>query len=272
MLATLFGLCFTVSALAAGQMSVSLPKTPKYYPGDGISVRFVEGNPFTFLWPEKWAKRSTLTFVLVSIEDNQTVEEAIIANEPLYQEGKIKTYYLHYPFDRHPLENGMYAWQIRNENGKILLTTTFRIDSVRSNTYEISQRVTACTYMKERQDGGFQTAYDGIVFLHFTEPYEVSPTQKLRFCIYDSHRNIVLRTDENGTVVDNTYNSPVIHTGENWVQLSVGSICYYYDDYSHDYKDDYYLEVWDSKGEKSFLRFRCVHSMPRLVSSSDDLH
>ena len=250
-----------------------LSKTPAYFPGNGVCVVYHPDERFTFLWPEKWSEKSDLSFVLVAIGNGQTAEEAILSNTPLFKEDVVQTYYVNYPCDAPPLEHGEYAWQVKNSNGKVLLTTQFRVGSVNTSRYEIEIPDNMWMYLKEKQDGSYHIAYDRILYIHYTEPYEVTSIQKLRFCIYDSHRNIVLRTNEVGQVVEHAASlitSPTIQTGENWLTLSVGDNCYYYDSALHDYPDDYYLEVWDSKGEKSFLRFRCVHSSPRLVPTTNE--
>lgn len=273
LLAVLSVICFTVSAASVHSEDGAASNVPTYYPGDGISVRFTDDNPFIFLWPERWSGQSALSFVLVAVNDGQTAAEAIVSNEALYREDGITTYYVHYPLNRQPLENGEYAWQVKNANGTVLLTTSFRIDSLREDPYQVYQRKTLCMYPKEKQEGGYHVAYDKIIRLHFTEPYEVRPSQRLRFCIYDSHRNIVLRTDEEGNVVEyaaTSIISPVIKTGENWVQLDVEGNCVFYEDHLHNYADDYYLEVWDSKGEKGFLRFRCMYSIPFVAIDSGE--
>lgn len=254
------------------QRGVSASKTPSYFPGDGATVTFDPNDFFTFLWPEKWPAKSSLSFVLVAVNKGQTVEEALSDNKPIVQENDIKSYYVQYPCDAPPLEFGEYAWQIKNADGKTLLTTHFFIGEENSSGYEIYTPQNVWMYTKERQDGSYHIAYDRVLRIHYTEPYEVNADQKLRFCIYDSHRNIVLRTDDEGHIVEPagySMTSPTIQTGENWLSFTVG-LCSYYDSYSHDYPDDYYLEVWDSKGEKSFLRFRCVHSIPRLVQITNE--
>lgn len=267
-------ICITSLAVTANAKNPPPAKVPSYYPGDGISVKFEEESPFAFLWPERWSKRSALSFVLVVKNENQTAEEAISNNRPLYQEHNITSYYVLYPFDRQPLENGEYAWQVTDERGHVLLTTNFWIDSVPSEPYELFLLETLCMHPKEKQDGSYQVAYDKYLYIHTTEPYEVAATQKLRFCIYDSHRNIILRTDEEGIVVEYAaapITSPSIQTGENWLRFNVGANCCFYEDDTHSCKDDYYLEVWDGRGEKRFLRFRCMRSMPQIVPGGGDL-
>ena len=254
------------------QGGVNVSKTPSYFPGDGVTVTFDPDAFFTFLWPEKWSAKSSLSFVLVAVNKGQTAEEALLENTPIVQEKYIRSYYIQYPCDAPPLEFGEYAWQIKNADGKTLLTTHFAIGEENSSGYEIYALQNAWMYTKEQLDGSYHIAYDRVLRIHYTEPYEVSADQKLRFCIYDSHRNIVLRTNDEGYIVEPagySMTSPTIQTGENWLSFSVG-LCSYYDSFSHDYPDDYYLEVWDSKGEKSFLRFRCVHSMPRLIQLTSE--
>ena len=248
-------------------------KTPAYFPGDGVCVVYHPEEFFTFLWPEKWSEKSNLSFVLVTMDDGQTAEEAVSKNIPLYKEEGIQSYYVQYPWDAPPLESGEYAWQVKNANGKVLLTTQFCVGSVNTSRYEIAIPDNVWMYLKEKPDGSYHTAYDRVLYIHYTEPYEVSADQKLRFCVYDSHRNIVLRTNDTGSVVEYALiqiTSPTIQTGENWLKISVGQNCFYYDESMHDYPDDYYLEVWDGKGEKNFLRFRCVHSTPRLVPTTNE--
>lgn len=107
-------------------------------------------------------------------------------------------------------------------------------------------------YLKEKMDGSYQIIYSKQVLIHYTEPYVVADNQRLRFRVYDNHHNVVLGTDNAGTMVEYTYpvQSPLIQTGENWLTIVLGANC--------EYGQYYYLEVWDSKGERSYLRFKCV--------------
>lgn len=255
----LFGIGVSVSS-ASPHANIPPTKVPAYFPGDGVSVRFLDGEFFTFLWPEQWSKKSALSLVLAPINEGQTKEDAIVSNTPIFQEEGILTYYTHYPLDAPPLMCGEYVWQLRNANGRILLTTSFRIDSLRDSRYDIVQPGPTWVYTMEKLDGSCHKAYDKVLQIHYYEPYTVGSGQKLRFCIYDSERRIVLKTDENGLVTEyasHPVSSPGILTGENWLNIMLGNNC--------NYEDIYYLEVWDSKGGKSFLRFRCAQSTPRLV-------
>ena len=67
------------------QGGVSVSKTPSYFPGDGVTVTFDPDAFFTFLWPEKWSAKSSLSFVLVAVNKGQTVEEALSDNKPIVQ-------------------------------------------------------------------------------------------------------------------------------------------------------------------------------------------
>ena len=101
-------------------------------------MTFDPNDFFTFLWPEKWSAKSSLSFVLVAVNKGQTVEEALSDNKPIVQENDIRSYYVQYPCDAPPLVFGEYAWQIKNADGKTLLTTHFVIGEVNSSGYEIS--------------------------------------------------------------------------------------------------------------------------------------
>lgn len=107
-------------------------------------------------------------------------------------------------------------------------------------------------YLKEKLDGSYQLCFNRQLLIHYMEPYAVANTQRLRFRVYDNHHNVVLGTDNDGTMAYYTYpvQSPLIQTGENWLTIVLGANC--------EYDRYYYLEVWDSKGEHSYLRFKCV--------------
>ena len=240
------------------------PRTPSYFPGDGACVVFHPGECFAFLWPEGWANRSDLSFVLVAVNEGQRAEDAVLNNTPILQKEGIQTYYLLYPFDAPPLEYGNYAWQIKNSNDNVLLTTGFQIGSENLSGYEVSVPERVWMYTKEKTDGGCHIAFDRSLCIHVYEPYSVVDTQKLRFCVYDSRWQILLKTSESGVITVPTQSlstSPYIKTGENWLTISLDNTFVYY--------DYYYLEVWDGKGEKSYLRFKCAPSNPRIIPTSD---
>ena len=119
-------------------------------------------------------------------------------------------------------------------------------------------------YLKEKMDGSYQITYSKQVLIHYTEPYVVADTQRLRFRIYDDLRNVVLGTNDAGTMVDYTYpvQSPLIQTGENWLTIVLGANC--------EYDRYYYLEAWDSKGERSYLRFKCVSIKEPSIYNKND--
>jgi hypothetical protein len=247
------------------RIRIGTSRPPAYFPGNGVSVTFSENDCFTFLWPKKWSSKSELKFLLVKLKDGQKPEEAILSNTPVFQQDGIKTHYLDYPLKADPLDYGEYVWQLQNEKGKVLLRTQFNIDSIGNSGYEVERVDNGWMYMKEKLDGSYHDADDKILKIHVEEPYAVRTDQHLRFCVYDEHRNVVLKTNELGTVVEyaaSPISSPAIQTGENWVSLSLGDNC--------NYNQNYYLEVWDSKGGKSFLRFRCVPLVIRLIRVSEE--
>lgn len=116
-------------------------------------------------------------------------------------------------------------------------------------------------YLKETLDGSYQTAYDHLLRIHYEEPYSVNASQKLRYKVYDKRRNIVIGTDDNGNIIIGTGQTVPIKTGENWLSLLL-SACIYYEFYT--------LEIWDAKGEISYLRFVCIPTTPRASSSDNE--
>lgn len=112
-------------------------------------------------------------------------------------------------------------------------------------------------YVQERMDGTCHAVYDSILRIHYDEPYAVSNSQRLRFKVYDKYRNMVIQTDNAGNITDGVCGaitqSPVITTGENWLTVNLG--CFNLNEGEY-----YYLEVWNGKGEKGFLRFKVMPS------------
>lgn len=127
-----------------------------------------------------------------------------------------------------------------------------RVDSLPDPKDDVIPYENIWMYLKEKLDGSYQVCYNRQLLIHYTEPYVVADTQRLRFRIYDDRRNVVLGTDDAGVMVSYTYpvQSPVIQAGENWLTLALEANC--------EYGQYYYLEVWDSKSERSYLRFKCV--------------
>jgi hypothetical protein len=115
-------------------------------------------------------------------------------------------------------------------------------------------------YVQEKLDGTCHLAYDEILRIHYEEPYAVPDYQRLRFRIYDKYRNLLVETDETGSVGNTGCAdtlSPRIQIGENWLIIDLTCL-----GLEEDY---YYLEVWNGKGEMSYLRFKCspANSAPR---------
>jgi hypothetical protein len=112
-------------------------------------------------------------------------------------------------------------------------------------------------YVQERMDGTCHAVYDSVLRIHYEEPYTVSNHQRLRFKVYDKYRNVVVQTDNAGNITDSICGaitqSPIIRTGENWLEINFWCFNLNEGDY-------YYLEVWNGKGEKGFLRFKVMPS------------
>lgn len=227
-------------------------KVPEYYPGDGVHVVLKKNEKFVFVWPEKWSSDSVVSFKLVRIEKGQKAKDAIKDNIPVYQNDSVTCYYLEYPQESMPLLMGDYAWQLKDCHGNTLLQTRFTIDTISSSKYDVIIHENIWMYLKEKLDGSYQVSYDKSLMIHYYEPYTISSTQRLRFCIYDKHRNVVLKTDDSGTMINYSYaiQSPLIQTGDNWITIPLGNNC--------QYNQIYYLETWDAKGDRLFLRFKCV--------------
>lgn len=113
----------------------------------------------------------------------------------------------------------------------------------------------AYMYVQEKLDGTCHVAYNDVLKIHYEEPYAVSNHQRLRFRILDKYRSIILETSEMG-IVDNAgcadTLSPKIKTGENWLTINLSCLDAIEDEHY------YYLEVWNGKGEISYLRFVCL--------------
>ncbi len=131
-----------------------------------------------------------------------------------------------------------------------------RVDSILRSRYSTPD--TSYVYVQEKLDGTCHVVCNWKLRIHYEEPYSVSDTQRLRFCIYDKNRNVLVRTNEAG-LIDNASCvdtlSPKIKTGENW--LTIELLCpSLFEEYNY-----YYLEVWNGKGETSYLRFKCLPSL-----------
>lgn len=149
-------------------------------------------------------------------------------------------------------------------SGKDLPVCLFRVDSVPRSRDGIITPAMAYMYVQEKLDGTCHLAFDEILRIHYEEPYAVPDHQRLRFRIYDKYRNLVVGTDETGLVENAGCSdtlSPRIKIGENW--LIVNLTCLGLDE------DYYYLEVWNGKGEVSYLRFKCRPANSALRNSKN---
>ena len=143
-------------------------------------------------------------------------------------------------------------------SGKDLPVCLSRADSIPRSRDGIITPDMAYMYVQEKLDGTCHAVYNHKLKIHYEEPYAVSSYQRLRFRIYDQHRNLLVGTDEAGGI-DNAscadMVSPIIKTVENW--LTIELLCpSLFEEYNY-----YYLEVWNGKGETSYLRFKCLPSI-----------
>lgn len=142
-------------------------------------------------------------------------------------------------------------------SGKGLPVCLSRDDSIPRSRDGIITPDMAYMYVQEKMDGTCHAVYDNVLRIHYEEPYAVSNSQRLRFKVYDKYRNVVIQTDDAGNITDSICGaitqSPVITTGENWLEINFWCFNLYEGEY-------YYLEVWNGKGEKGFLRFKVMPS------------
>lgn len=135
------------------------------------------------------------------------------------------------------------AWQVAD-------TGTRQIEGIVTPTMEYM-------YVQEQMDGTCHAIYDSVLRIHYEEPYTVSNHQRLRFKVYDKYRNVIVQTDNAGNITDSICGaitqSPIITTGENWLEINFWCFNLYEGEF-------YYLEVWNGKGEKGYLRFKVMPS------------
>lgn len=140
---------------------------------------------------------------------------------------------------------------------RILSSTSLLADTGTRQLTGLLTPKTEWMYVQERMDGTCHAVYDSILRIHYEEPYTVSNHQRLRFKVYDKYRNVIVQTDNAGNITDSTCGaitqSPAITTGENWLEINFW--CFNLDEGEY-----YYLEVWNGKGEKGYLRFKVMPS------------
>jgi hypothetical protein len=105
--------------------------------------------------------------------------------------------------------------------------------------------------LQEKLDGTFQKASHKTIWIKYEELYGDTNTTYLCFSIYDEDRNLLYETKDDGTRKMGCYLSPVPKKyGLNWLQIPLS--CTAIEDGKF-----YYLEVWNAKNEKFYLRFYC---------------
>jgi hypothetical protein len=110
--------------------------------------------------------------------------------------------------------------------------------------------------LQEKLDGTFQTAYHKTLWIKYEEFYGDTNTTYLCFSIYDEDRNLLYETKDDGTRKMGCNLSPVPKKyGLNWLQIPLPCT-------TIENEKFYYLEVWNVKGEKFYLRFYALSNSP----------
>lgn len=230
------------------------------FPPNGYKVSFDPAEPVMFIWTDSLRDHIPYRFVLVQMKDGQKPEEAIKYNTPVFQVNEVRNYYVYYPENLPWFKNSTsYAWQVTSLKDGSMVTGDFYYVESNQKYYYTLRYYNRFAELKEKLDGSYQIAFDKLIRIHYTELYQVSPNQGLRFRILDKDRRILVQTDEEGKIINAT-NIPAvpIRRRENWVTVNLNQV----PDNIIDYGPFYYLEVWNEKGEYYFLRFQCDYSQP----------
>lgn len=255
-------LCFFLGSLLLHAANTeTLDKELKIaFPPNGHKLSFDPGQPLMFVWTDSLRDHTPYNFILVEMKSGQSVEEALKLNTPLSQIKEINNYYTYYPWNAPWFKNNVqYAWQVTSLKDGSRVTASFYFTQSAPQYQYILKYNNRFAELKEKLDGSYQMAFDKYLMIHYTELYQVSPEQGLRFRILDKNRQILVQTDDNGNIINNTTIPKVpIRRRENWVTINLNQVS----NDMMDYGPFYYLEVWNGKGEYHFLRFRCDYSLP----------
>lgn len=241
------------------------PPVPRlWYPFPNMQIPFVQGELFTFIWgidsvkypPEIYPY--VYDFRLVRINAGQTPEQAILNNPPVYSRIDIADYYFNYPWNAPILSEGYYAWRVSSKQGGSGAPSpaiAIYISDLAANP-SLVRYDNYYTELREKPDASFQVAHDSRLLIKYEELYEVGPNQKLRFKVYNNTNEVIIKTDEDGTIVTGSAQEVAIKTGLNYLTLNFETTIPIY------WGIFYLLEVWNAKNERWYLRFTTDRSDP----------
>ena len=207
---------------------------------------------FTFVWSDSSLLFAPYRLEIVEIIDTQTRQQALDSNPPVYVKEGIDYFYYNYPWNAPELELGKrYAFSVTGFDGTRIIrpTSGFELVPLIISPFFLPRMPNQYVLLQEVLDGSFHIAYDKRLWIKYREDYEVSPSQNLRYAVYDSRRQVMVETDDSGIPNTGLVNTVPIRYGENYLVINLETCS------GIEMLKYYYLEVWNEKGRRWYLRF-----------------
>ncbi len=200
----------------------------------------VDAEQPVFTWTSGINQAQLYDYVLVEIIGNQSSNEAIRLNKPIYEAKDLPTSVHVLPTHISLQKCKKYAWQIRSEgsNKSVAISEIFTFNSDCDNSVSPN---TSHTYavLRKYLDGGYFIAENRMLKFKFDEAYFQDDNINLNFKIKDIANNEV-------AIADNK----LLDYGDNRYLLDLSNL---------DLGAFYSLEIIDSKRNRFYLKFKTTN-------------
>ena len=214
-------------------------------------------HPLVFAWSDTLSAYDSYTFKIFSLNQGQSISDALNQNRPIYTQSHIEPDYFVYPWNAPKLQRGNYVVALYSSTliASDVVEIGYAVDLPIPPHILIPLAENYYATLKESLDGGYQIAYDKILLFHYTRLYSDASSQLL-FRITDMYGNILVETDSLGNIPSMyvVQSVPLPHR-ENYISVNLTSCP------GIEMRAFYLLTVWNEKKEHYFLRFQCMQKL-----------
>ena len=194
-------------------------------------------DPFSLLGPGEYYR-----MVVVALSPDQTAEEGITVNTPIYMKSNLEENQVQYPIDAPALEPGKhYGWEVQLVSNDVVTNKTEAwefIEAITTKPKDLKYAV-----VKTSVDGGFYIAVNNRIFFKFDESYATSAV--VECIIYDEKMEPVKSRTQDASKDDNSV--ALKRQGYNQYEIDLDNM---------NVKSGFYLlQLKNGKGETFKLKF-----------------
>lgn len=213
---------------------------------DSITVKnpllvWNHSEPFDVLMPGEYYR-----LMLVELKDNQTPEDGLNMNKPLFMKDFLSAHQVQYPVDAPELKPGFhYGWQVQKVTNSLITNKSEAWEFVVPKPKEVVHQKYAA--LQRQLNASFTTITSRRLYFHFVEEYETN--QALKCKIYATDQNMYEPSSGQTIVnIDEVQETALKKEGQGRFMIDLAALNLTPDKY-------YTLQAENEKGEKFYLKF-----------------